>query len=48
MKTETIVASQLIGYQKWLRMRNYTLIRATPFTSIDNVECYRIMYVESK
>lgn len=48
MKTEIILASQLMSYQKWLRSRNHMLIRAMPFTNIENAECYRMMYVEFK
>lgn len=45
MKTEIILASQLISYQRWLRTHNHILIRAVPFTNIENIECYKIMYV---
>jgi len=45
MKTEIILASQLMAYQRWLRTHNHMLIRAVPFTNAENVECYKMMYV---
>lgn len=45
MKIEIIPASGLISFQRYMRSAKLTLIRAVPFTNIENVECYRMMYV---
>lgn len=45
MKIETINASELMHFQKQLRLRKGKLIRAVPFTR-GNVEGYLMLYVE--
>ena len=47
MITEIIPASALLSYQRYMRGAKLTLIRAIPFTNIENVECYKLMYVRS-
>lgn len=46
MKTTVILASGLFNFQRQLRINKGMLIRAIPFTNAENVECYRMMYVE--
>lgn len=47
MITEIIQASALLSFQRYMRNAKLMLIRAVPFTNIENVECYKMMYVRS-